>query len=340
MAKKAKKAKKTKKAAGKPKASASSGFTVGIMHSGSGPSGATPSAHDKNIKAFQKALKAAYGTVTYNGPHWADDSPGTLNHNAQTLVSAQVDLLVAAGGTASAGQAKNNTTTIPIVFTSGTDSAIAVPNPGIDRNMTGVCARTSGLDADRLKLLHELFPQAKQFGALFNLQRPNYPTQTVSLNGTAMELGLNPLAERAVDPMATASIKSQIDDAYTYFQSQSCAAVLVTADPLFNNHRQDVLRTGPGAAAPLRTPLAIYQWREFAEEGGLISYGPDLQVAYQLAGIRAASILQQVAAGTAINYPAVLVLNSFELVINLQTAMAKNIDIPDSVLSRADEIIV
>jgi putative ABC transport system substrate-binding protein len=344
MAKKAKKTKR-RKSVKKPKSSASSGLTVGIMHSGSGGSGGGPGPHDKNITAFKDALAAKYSgaaNITYKGPLWADDNPGHLNHNAQTLVSAPVQLLVASGGTASAGLAKNNTTTIPIVFTSVTDSVIAVPNPGIDRNMTGVCARTSGLDTDRLKLLHEIFPQATQFGALFNSQRPNYATQAVNLNGTAMELGLNPLVEQAVDPTATASINSQIDQAYQAFQSQSCAAVLVTADPLFNNHRRELLSTGSGHAAPLRTPPAIYQWREFADEGGLISYGPNLLVAYQLAGIQAARILQQLplAAGTAIKYPAVLGLNSFELVINLQTAKIMNVDIPDTVLSRADEIIV
>jgi putative ABC transport system substrate-binding protein len=336
----AKKAKAKKAKAKKIKA----GLTVGIMHSGSAGSGATPGPHDKNIKAFKDALEAQYGQApNYNGPLWADDKPGNLNHNAQALVNAGVQLLVAAGGTASAGWAKANTTTIPIVFTSVTDSTIAVPNPGVDRNMTGVCARTSGLDAARLKLLHELFPQATQFGALFNSQRPNYTTHPTDLNGTAVELGLDPLVERAVDPNATASIKSQIDQAYQAFQS--CAAVLVTADPLFNNHRQDVLRTGPGHAAPLRTPPAIYQWREFAEEGGLVSYGPNLLVAYQVAGIQAARILQQlpVAAGAAIKYPTVSVLNSFELIINLQTATtgwATVVDIPDTLLSRADEIIV
>jgi putative ABC transport system substrate-binding protein len=341
MAKKRKSARSRRRLAPPPPT-----LTVGIMHSGTGPGGSSPSKHDTNIRAFKDTLNTKYtGTVPINyhnngNPHWADDDPRNLDTHAKNLVNANINLLLAAGGTASAEKAKPHTATIPIVFTSVADPVVAVPDLGVNRNMTGVCARTSELDADRLKLLHQLYPTARKFGALFNSLRSNYGTQLAHLNGLATTLNLDRLVDRAVDPNAAGSIRTQIDQAFNDFQNEGCAAVLITADPLFNNHREIVVRTGPAHTAPLRNPPAIYQWREFVEYGGLISYGPNLKVAYQLAGIQAASILDDLSSGNPIQYPPVLLLDSFELVINLTTAMAVRPDIPYTLLARADEIVV
>jgi ABC-type uncharacterized transport system substrate-binding protein len=318
-------------------------LTVGILHSGTSGGPGRP---DDNIQRFRDALAATYNgaeRIVYRAPLFANDNRGQLPIHAQTLVGANVDVLVAAGGTASAEAAKNATHTIPIVFTSVTDPAQAVPNPPNNRNMTGVCARTSGLDADRLQLLHELYPQATKFGALFNLRRSNYDSQRSNLQGAAMVLGLDPLIDRPPIDQDAPNIPNQIDQAFLAFRNAQCAAVLVTADPLFNDQRDIVVRTGPAPVAPPRDPPAIYQWSEFVEdEGGLISYGPNLTVAYQLAGLQTARILEQLPLqpGGQINYPPVLVLDNFELVINLKTAKRIQKDIPATLLKRADKIIV
>jgi putative tryptophan/tyrosine transport system substrate-binding protein len=156
-----------KKKAAKRKKRAAATLTVGVMHSGTTGGPGRP---DDNIKQFRDALNATYTGaqhIQHPAALFAQHNRGQLPIHAGTLVRANVDLLVAAGGTASAEAAKNATQTIPIVFTSVSDPAQAVPNPGNNRNMTGVCARTSGLDADRLQILHELYPKATKFGVLF-----------------------------------------------------------------------------------------------------------------------------------------------------------------------------
>jgi putative tryptophan/tyrosine transport system substrate-binding protein len=299
--------------------------TIGIMHSGS------QGTHSPQIQAFKKGLEwaAPSPNVTIVGPLYADDNLATLDTIARSLVTTdKVDVLVAAGGSASSEAAKKATGaadgTPPVVFTS-----VAKPaRPAA--NMTGICARTSELDLARLVLLHELLPGEKKFGALINPSRFNCGDHKDEINNEAAILGLQAPDYKEIDPRA-ANINTLIDQAFQYWASNNYKGALVTADPLFNNHRGEVIH-----AAEAHKIAAVYQWREFAEEGGLMSYGPNLVAAYTLAGICAGRIL----GGTALQDLPVLQLNKFELVINLETAKALGLKVPPTLLVQADRIIV
>jgi len=299
--------------------------TIGIMHSGS------QGKHDAQIKAFNDGVelgRAALGApVIFAGPHYADDDPAKLDEIAAKLVNSdKADVLVAAGGSMSSEAARKATATSgkPVVFTS-----VAYPvRPAA--NMTGICARTSELDLFRLGLLQELLPGKKKFGALLNPSRFNCAINKDQLSNKATILGLQALDYKDIN-CTDGKAEADIDRAFADWASRDCAGVLVTADPLFNNHRERVIRA---AGAPNNIP-AIYQWREFAEDGGLMSYGPNLITAYILAGTYVGRILN----GTAIADLPVLPLNNLELVINLKTAKTLGLDVPPALLARADLVV-
>jgi putative ABC transport system substrate-binding protein len=295
------------------------------MHSGSNGN------HDAQIQAFKDGLAWAGFTgarpganVTIVGPLYADDNQKHLADNAAILVNTPVDVLVAAGGSASSQKAQAVTSTIPIVFTSVAEPARPAAN------MTGICARTSEFDADRLNLLHELLPGQKKFGVLVNPSRFNFTSQKGNLDQAAAKLGAQALDYKPVEPNG-GNADALIGQAFQYWADNGYAGALVAADPIFNNHRNRVVATARAHSIP-----AIYQWREFAEVGGLMSYGPNLTVAYKLAGIYVGRILNNVAPK---DQP-VLSLNNFELVINLKTAKALALEVPPTLLARADHIIV
>jgi len=250
---------------------------IGFMHSG------TKNNHDDHVKAFKAGLASAgYDETGANSnvnipDSYADDQPANLNTIAGDFLDPKkqnVDLLVAAGGSASALAAKASTNTKPIVFTSVSFSTRPAPN------MTGICVRTTELDQVRLNLLHELLPGEKRFGVLLNSKRPDSDDQMGILKFTASMLGLQ-LDPLPIDPtgLNKAQIEALID---VTFSKPLYKGAIITADPLFNNHRGKII-----AAAKNNNIPAIYQWREFANDGGLISYGPNLTVAYTLAGIYA-----------------------------------------------------
>jgi putative ABC transport system substrate-binding protein len=301
--------------------------TIGIMHSGSANKNA------KQIDAFLKSLELSGYTDGLNvtiPPHlFADDDRAMLPTHASTWVTRHVDVLVAAGGSASseAAQAATAASGTSVVFTSVADPVRPAAN------MTGICARTSELDATRLNLLHELMPASTTIGALTNPSRSKFSTQWPALLAAAGTFGVN-LPRQDVNPPphpTPAQIDAMIVQAFEAFRTAGTRPVLVTADPLFNNHRQTVV----DAARTKQIP-AIYQWREFADAGGLMSYGPKLTDAYKLAGIYVGRILD----GASPSSLPVTQLTSFELVINLRAASGIGIVIPETLLARADHIIV
>jgi putative ABC transport system substrate-binding protein len=260
-------------------------------------------------------------------------SDGPLDPIAQHLNSDNtVDLIVAAGGTASALAAKNATSVSgkPVVFTSVAAWPTAVAN------MTGIIARTTELDRNRLETLAKLLPPNTTVGVLLRKSRPDYADQRALLTTTAGNVNLTPNF-KDIDPTAGA-VETQISTVFTNWKSGNVAGVLVAADPLFNNHRPGA--TGIIRAAATNNLPTIYQWSEFVDEGGLISYGTDLSVAYLLAGIYVGKIVQT-------HTPAVpagltpLPLTNMEMVINLRTANAlqKFGGVPLELLASADRII-
>jgi putative ABC transport system substrate-binding protein len=208
-----------------------------------------------------------------------------------------------------------------VVFTSFSDPICPATN------MTGICALTSALDPDRLNLLHELMPTAQKIGVLFNSQRDNSATQQGWLDLTAKKLGVTLDRKDVVPPGGGKPDPNLINAAFGTWAAANIP-VLVTADPFFNNHRDKVQNK----------TAAIYQWREFADEGGIMSYGTNLTVAYALAGNCPGGILDYLSKNQAPVLPNVTQLKP-ELVINLKTASDLNIPIPDTLLAKANELI-
>jgi putative tryptophan/tyrosine transport system substrate-binding protein len=190
-------------------------------------------------------------------------------------------------------------------------------------NATGVHIVTSSLEAKRLGLLHEMVPGAESIGVLLN---PNFPAaqdQLGQLQSAARTLQLRLNVLRASTPAAIA-------EAFESVVREHISALVVAADPLFNSQRDQII----ALAAKYRVP-AIYQFREYAVAGGLISYGIDLPDAYRQAGDYAGRILK----GTKPNDLPVMEVTKFEFVINLNTAKTLGIKISDNVMSLADEVI-
>ena len=189
-------------------------------------------------------------------------------------------MIVAAGGHVSALAAHDATKDIPIVFTTVTDPVklglvASLNSPG--GNATGTAGLTSELDAKRLEVMHNLMPAAGVFGVLVNPKRPGLEDQSRDLQAAADAMHLKLEVQRA-------AAESEIDTAFEMFTQQRVDGILVTADPFFNNRRNQVVALAKAAKIP-----AIYQWREFVDAGGLMSYGPSITEAYRQAGIYAGS---------------------------------------------------
>jgi putative ABC transport system substrate-binding protein len=255
---------------------------------------------------------------------WASDDYSRLTFLAAELVKLRVAVIVAAGGHVSALVAQDLTKEIPIVFTTVTDPVkdglvASLNRPG--GNATGTAGLTSELDPKRLELLHEIKPTAAVIGVLVNPNRPGLYDQSRELQAAADKMNLKLEFEKAATPV-------EIDDAFQAFASQGVGALLVTADPLFNNRRTQVLSLVARYSLP-----AIYQWREFVTAGGLMSYGPSITEAYHHAGILAGLILKGAKPG---DLPVVQPVK-FQLVINLWMARQLGLIVPQQLIP--DEVV-
>jgi putative ABC transport system substrate-binding protein len=190
-------------------------------------------------------------------------------------------------------------------------------------NMTGVYQFTTGLEAKRLSLLHEMAPKVTTIAVLIN---PNYSasdTQLRDVQEAAPRLGVELAVVRA-------NTENELDTAFATLVQYRAGALLVCAAPFFNTRRQQLIVLAARHAIP-----AIYEWRDFAVAGGLMSYGTHLAEAYRQAGVYVARILKG-------DKPAdlpVVQSTKFEFVINLSTAKALGIDVPPTLSARADEVI-
>jgi putative ABC transport system substrate-binding protein len=257
---------------------------------------------------------------------WANLQYDRLPALATDLIRNRVTVIAAVGGIHSGLAAKAATSTIPIVFVSAGDPVEFGLVPSLSRpggNITGISMVTVALAPKRLELLHESVPPPGAIAMLVNPTSPYLGPETKDVQAAARTLGrevrvFNARAER------------EIDAAFATLVQQRAAAVLVSGDPFFDSQRDRLVALATRHAVP-----AIYQWREFATIGGLMSYGSSITDAYRQAGVYTGRILK----GSKPADLPVIQPTKYELVINLKTAKALGLTIPPSVLLRADEII-
>jgi putative tryptophan/tyrosine transport system substrate-binding protein len=245
---------------------------------------------------------------------------------AQELVRREVNVIATTGGSPSARAAHAATTTIPIVFTMGDIDPVqaglvaSLSRPG--GNMTGLSLLGGALGAKRLEILHEIVPNADVIAVLATNNRSADPYLD-ELQAAARTLGRRLVVLRVADT-------NGFDGAFQTLVEQRAGALIVTADVIFTNGRKELT----ALAARHRVP-AIYQWPDFVTSGGLISYGTSIIDAYRQVGLYVGRILK----GEKPAYLPVLQPTKFDLVINLKTAKALGLKIPDKLLFTADEVI-
>ena len=295
---------------------------VGFLNSGS------PGAFEHFVIAFRQGLGEA-GYVEHRNVgidyRWAEGQVDRLPALARELVRAQV-AVICAGGPPTALAAKAATTTIPIVFTSGEDPVklglVASYNrPG--GNVTGVALLVDVLGAKRLGLLREIVPAATLIAVLLNPTWPTFDTQLNDVQEAARAVGQQIHVLRA-------NTEREIDGAFDTAKAVRAGAMMVGPSTFFTVRRDQIVGLAARDALP-----TIYGQREFMAAGALMSYATNLADAYRQAGVYSGKIL----GGARPAELPVVQSAKFELVINLKTAKALGLTVPDRLLATADEVI-
>jgi putative ABC transport system substrate-binding protein len=296
---------------------------IGFLHSGAAEAGAPM------VAPFRQGLKEAgyvEGENVVIEYRWAEGQFDRLPAMAADLVRRQVAVIVAGGGSVTGRAVKAATATIPIVFSMGDDpvklgfvNSLSVPGG----NLTGVSLLTTGLEAKRLELLHEVVPGASVVGLLVNSDFPDVETQLKDVLAAARELGLQ-------ITVLNASSERDIDTVFATLVQQRVGALLVASSPLFMGRREQLVALASRNAIP-----AIFEWPEFVSLGGLMSYGTNLADGYRQVGVYAGRILK---GAKPADLP-VQQLVKVELVINLKTAKALGLTLPLPLIGRADRVI-
>jgi ABC-type uncharacterized transport system substrate-binding protein len=284
---------------------------------------------DRQLGAIRQGLREAGFSEGRNVAieyRWAHGRYDRLPGLAADLARRNVAVIVAIEGTASALAAKAATSTIPIVFSSGGDAVklglvASLNRPGA--NVTGVSFLVNALGAKRLELLRTLVPTATVIGFLVNPDNPNAEPEVRDMREAAHTLGqqihiLNANSEQDIDADLADFVHKRID------------ALITAADAFFLSRRDQLTALAARHAIP-----AIYHVREIAAAGGLMSYGTSIVDAYRQSGLYVGRILKGE------KPPDLPVVQSakFELVINLKTAKALGLSVPDKLLALADEVI-
>jgi putative ABC transport system substrate-binding protein len=278
------------------------------------------------VAAFQQGLSEAGFIEARNVAieyRWAENLSDRLPALAADLVRRGVDVIAPAGGPASVRAAKAATTTIPIVFSLGSDPVkmgfvASLNRPG--GNVTGVTFLANELEAKQLERLRELVPTADAIAYLVNPSNPNTPA---AVRAAGQVLG------RRIH-VFNASTERDLDTAFTGLGQQRAGALLISPDPLFTSRREQIIALAHRHAVP-----TMYQFRESVLAGGLISYGVDLNDTYRQHGIYVGRVLK----GAKPAELPVVQPTKFLLVINLKTAKTLGLTVPQSILLRADEVI-
>ena len=291
--------------------------------------GASPAPFAHYVAAFRQGLSETGYVEGRNVAiefRWAEGQNDRLPALAADLVRRQVSLIVATGGNAAALAAKAATASIPIVFITGDDPVrlglVASLNRP-DGNATGVNIFTVELEPKRLELLRELTPTAALTAVLLNPTNTFSERQSKDVEEAARAAGLK-------FHIVHASTEPELDTAFARIAQIGAGALLVGADPFFNSRRDRVVALAARDAIP-----AIYELRDFAAAGGLMSYGTNLIEDYRQVGTYSGRVLKGDKPG---DLPVVR-STRFEFVINLKTAKALGLDVPPALLARADEVI-
>jgi putative tryptophan/tyrosine transport system substrate-binding protein len=279
------------------------------------------------VTGFRQGLTAAGFTEGQNVAieyRYADSQLERLPGLVAELIRLPVAVIVANNIAALA--AKATTTTVPIVFATGSDPVVDGLVAGLNRpggNVTGVSFVSGLLGPKRLEMLHQLVPTAATMAMLVGTD-----TLEARIERRDVELAAQALRQQLV--IVTVSSERELDGAFTSIVERGAKALLVGTGPLLTSNRGRLVALAARHAIP-----AIYALREFVEAGGLMSYGASLVEAYRQAGIYAGRVLKG-------EKPAdlpVMQSTKFELVINLKTAKAFGLEIPPTLLARADEVI-
>jgi putative ABC transport system substrate-binding protein len=297
---------------------------IGFLHSGS-----AGVAFEGQLVAFREGLKEGGYIVGQNVAieyRWADGNIDRMPELAADLVRRNVRVIAAPGGPPSNLAAKNATTTIPVVFVTGADPVKVglvsnVRQPG--GNVTGITFFAEELGAKSLSLLGQLVPYAKTVALMVNPLNPETPRRAADAVAAARALGFEMELLYAVTP-------SDIDKVFDTLTERRIGALLIGAEATYTAHIKQLI----SLAARHKMPT-MYWRREFAEAGGLASYGTSVTDAYRQAGVYVARILRGDKPG---ELPVVQTVK-FEFVLNLKTARALGIDVPMGLSAGADEVI-
>lgn len=289
----------------------------------------SPETFASYVAAFRDGLKEG-GYVESQSVaveyRWGRGRNETLPALAAELAALRPAVIVTSGGEPAANAAKTATAAIPTVFLIGDDPVKLGLVQSFNRpggNMTGMTQLTLTLDAKRLGFLRELLPDSGAIALLMNPRFPGFADRQQHVSNEARAIGLETAPLHAASDTEIESVVASID-------RRRIGAVLVGGDPFFNSRREKIIDAIARKGVP-----AIYEWREFALAGGLMSYGTHLPDAYRQAGLYAARVLK----GEKPADMPVLQPTKFQFVINLKTAKAQGVAFPPSVLALADEVI-
>jgi putative tryptophan/tyrosine transport system substrate-binding protein len=284
----------------------------------------------KRVEAFRKGLSETGYVEGRNVAiefRWAGGREDRMPELAADLVQRRVAVIAAPASTAGALAAKAATSSIPIVFSTAADPVSLGLVASLNRpggNVTGVNILGVELTAKRLGLLRELAPQATRFVALVSPNSVMTDTTIKNVHASVPTLGL------PVEILYAGSSDRDIEAAFANLSQKPGAALLVTTDTFFFTRRALIVTLAARHALP-----TVYYSREYADIGGLISYGPNNDNIYELTGIYTGRVLKgEKPADLPVAQP-----TKFEMVINLSTAKALSIDVPPTLLALADEVL-
>jgi len=285
----------------------------------------SPASYRFSLAAFREGLRALNYvegeniTIEYR---WAHGDVGRLSELAKELVQQKVDIILA-GGSIGAKVAKDATLVIPIVAAGAGEGLVdwglvkSLASPG--GNVTGFMATFAKTASKRVQIMKEIMPNAKQAAILVN-ESP-WELREIKESASALQLAFTFYEPRTL---------ADLDAALVAIAKLNPDMLIVLNDPFMFSHRKRVA----DAAGVARLP-AIYGFREFIDDGGLISYGPSISDTYR----RAAGYIDNILKGANPADLPVQLPTKFELIINLKAAKALHLIIPDTLLSRADEVI-